>query len=206
MCPAKTIPAAPLGSHATTERSIGLVGATGIGVGAIVGGGILALAGLAFATTGPGALAAFALNRIIALLTALSFAEMAVAFPESGGTYTFAKKVLSVEAAFIVGWVVWMASIVAGVLYALGFAAYAQFALEQLWAALIGTSPDWLLGSTALLVMSIGATAFYGFSLSQKAGGGRQWATLGKVLVFGCSLRQDCGVFRANPRTAGVPV
>ena len=54
-----------------TERSIGLLGATSIGVGAIVGGGVLALAGVAFAATGPGAVLAFALNGLIALLTAL---------------------------------------------------------------------------------------------------------------------------------------
>ncbi|PLX82256.1 MAG: hypothetical protein C0617_14085 [Desulfuromonas sp.] len=78
-------------------RTIGLMGATGVGIGAIVGGGILALAGVAFATAGPAAIVAFALNGVIALLTALSFAEMAKAFPESGGTYTFAKKVLSVR-------------------------------------------------------------------------------------------------------------
>ena len=111
-----------MNSPETTERNIGLLGATGVGVGAIVGGGILALAGVAFATTGPAAIVAFALNGVIALLTALSFAEMASKFPQSGGTYTFAKKVLSVEAAFTVGWVVWFASIVAAVLYAVGFA------------------------------------------------------------------------------------
>ena len=58
------------------QRTMGLGGTTSVGIGAIVGGGILALAGVAFSTTGPGALAAFALNGIIALLTALSFAEM----------------------------------------------------------------------------------------------------------------------------------
>lgn len=68
------------------ERTIGLAAATGVGVGAIVGGGILALAGVAFATTGPAALVAFALNGFIAVLTALSFAEMSTSFPESGGT------------------------------------------------------------------------------------------------------------------------
>ena len=67
-------------------RTVGLWGATGIGVGAIVGGGILALAGVAFATTGPGAIVAFALNGVIAALTALSFAELASTFPESGGS------------------------------------------------------------------------------------------------------------------------
>ena len=38
------------------KRSIGLLGATGVGIAAIVGGGILALAGVAFATAGPAAI------------------------------------------------------------------------------------------------------------------------------------------------------
>jgi len=81
-----------MSTRSETERNIGLLGATGIGVGAIVGGGILALAGVAFAATGPATLVAFGLNGAIAFLTALSFAEMASKFPESGGTYTFSKK------------------------------------------------------------------------------------------------------------------
>ncbi len=84
----------------THTRHLGLLGATGVGVGAIVGGGILALAGVAFATTGPSAILAFGLNGVVAMLTAVSFAELASRFPESGGTYTHARKVLTVEAAF----------------------------------------------------------------------------------------------------------
>ena len=93
-------------TKSNVERTMGLAGATGVGVGAIVGGGVLALAGVAFATTGSGALAAFAFNGVIALLTALSFAHMSGAFPESGSPYTFAKKFLNVRIAFAVGWVV----------------------------------------------------------------------------------------------------
>ncbi len=125
-------------SKTGTERTLGLVAATGVGVGAIVGGGILALAGVAFATTGPAAMVAFGLNGVIALLTALSFAEMASKFPESGGTYTYAKKVLSIEAAFMVGWVVWFASMVAAVLYADGFAHFCMIMLTDLWPRLAG--------------------------------------------------------------------
>ena len=88
------------------QRHLGLFEATGVGVGAIVGGGILALAGTAFAQTGAGAWLAFLLNGGIAFITALSFAELSTAFPQSGGTYLFAKRVLSVGAAFSVGWVV----------------------------------------------------------------------------------------------------
>ena len=77
------------------KAKMGLAGATGVGVGAIIGGGILALAGVAFATTGPGAIAAFGLNGVVAVVTALSFAELSSRFPESGGTYTFANVMLT---------------------------------------------------------------------------------------------------------------
>ncbi len=166
------------------ERSIGLWGATGIGVGAIVGGGILALAGVAFAATGPGAMVAFALNGVIAALTALSFAELASAFPESGGAYTFAKKTLSSGAAFLVGWVVWLASIVAAVLYALGFASYAGFAIVSLAESAGGPAPVWLASRGGLLALATLATAAYALLLFRKASGGGMWATVGKVVVF----------------------
>ena len=52
----------------------------------------------------------------------------------------FAKRVLTVEAAFVVGWVVWFASVVAAVLYALGFASYAILAIETRVRAAFETS------------------------------------------------------------------
>ncbi len=71
-----------------TARTIGFFGALGIGVGAMVGGGILALAGVAFAVSGPSAILAFALNGLIAFITALSFAE--IGFGESAvGRYLY---------------------------------------------------------------------------------------------------------------------
>lgn len=180
------------------QRHIGLPGAVGVGVGAIVGGGILALAGVAFATTGPGAIAAFALNGLIALLTALSFAELSAAFPESGGTYTFAKKVLSVRAAFIVGWVVWFASIVAAVLYAIGFGSFFAVMLEHLWTALQGGSSGWLLSQRTVTFLAIGATALYTAGLLRRNSGGGQWINICKVVVFGVLI---VGGFWALART-----
>jgi len=167
------------------ERTIGLFGATSIGVGAIVGGGILALAGTALALSGPGALVAFALNGAIALLTALSFAELSTLFPHSGGIYTFAKRVLSVRNAFTIGWLVYFASIVAGVLYALGFAEYAVVALKQLWAGLLGPPPEWFSGRPVVLGLAMAAVGAYTIDLTRRSGGGGDWATIGKVMIFG---------------------
>ena len=167
------------------ERRIGLFGATSVGVGAIVGGGILALAGVAFAVTGPSAILAFALNGCIAILTALSFAEMAAAFPESGGTYTFSKKVLSVRTAFMVGWVVWFASIVAAALYAIGFASFAAILLKHIFPAKLIQLPHWLTRSKSLTLLAVSATTYYAFKLTHRTGGGGVWMNILKVVVFG---------------------
>ena len=165
----------------TAGRSMGLFGATSVGVGAIVGGGILALAGVALAATGPSALLAFALNGVIAILTALSFAEMSATYPESGGTYIFAKKVLTVQSAFAAGWVVWFASIVAAVLYALGFGAFAAIAIQQLWP---GSPPPWLGAAWPVTLLALLATGVYALGLTRQGGGGGQLVNVGKVLVF----------------------
>ncbi len=169
------------------DRHLGLFGATALGVGAIVGGGILALAGVAFATAGPGAILAFALNGAIAFLTAASFARLARRFPESGGIYTYAKKVLSIEVAFVVGWVVWFASIVAGVLYALGFSAFAIEGLRRLF-PVEGGSAAWLYGSGGQIGIAALAIVLYTLTLVQRAAGAGNAATVGKVIVFAILL------------------
>lgn len=163
---------------------MGLLSAVGVGVGAIVGGGILVLAGVGLAATGPSTMVAFALNGLIAVLTALSFAEMSSAFPESGGAYTFAKKVLAVRSAFAVGWVLWFAYIVAAVLYGLGFAEYGLAALDGVWRLAGGEAPGWLRAPSTLRVVALGAVAAYTVMSIRSASGGGQWETLGKMALF----------------------
>ncbi len=184
--PPSTRPPPPLPNKNSLppQRHVGLWGATGVGVGAIVGGGILVLAGVAFQATGPSAMIAFAINAAVALLTALSFAEMSTLFPENGGAYTFAKKVLSVQAAFGVGWILWFAYIVAGVLYALGFAEYGIAMVVDTLRALDIRVPQWLHTRGTAVALAIAATAYYAVSLLKKSTGGGQWATIGKLIVF----------------------
>lgn len=173
-----------MNSQAAPRRHLGLLGATGIGVGAIVGGGILALAGVAFRTTGPSAILAFALNGAIAMMTVVSFSELAARFPRSGGTYAYARRVLTVEAAFAVGWVVWFASVVAAVLYAMGFAVFLVPFLEQLLQLAGGDVPAWIGQRLALVAYALAALGYYVWRLTRSASGGKQWETVGKVIVF----------------------
>ena len=166
------------------RRTLGLTASVGVGVGAIVGGGIFVLAGVGLSATGPSTIVAFAANGLIAILTALSFAEMASAFPESGGAYTFAKKVLTVRSAFAVGWVLWFAYIVAAVLYALGFAEYGLVTVSGLSEAAGTMAPPWLNGVPTLRVVALLAVALYTVTLIRSASGGGQWETVGKMVLF----------------------
>jgi basic amino acid/polyamine antiporter, APA family len=172
------------GAEPQNSRTIGLVGATGVGVGAIVGGGLFVLAGIAYAEAGPAATLAFALNAVLAFAAAFSFAELATRFPENGGTYAFAKRVLSVRSAFAAGWVLWFAHIVTAVLYALGFATFTVIGLVELLLVFDRPAPSWLVGRNFHILLGAGATTGYALAMVRRIGGGGQWANAGKVLVF----------------------
>ncbi len=165
------------------ERTLSLRDAILIGLGAIVGGGILALGGHGLARVGPAVILVFAVNGFFALLTAGSFAELATRFPVGGGAYAYARKIVSVQAAVGGGWVLWFAYIVAGVLYALGFGVFAAALLhEALGDRLIGTGLD---SSRVPAVLGLIAIGLYTLQLRRSGAGGGQGATWGKLVVFG---------------------
>jgi amino acid transporter/nucleotide-binding universal stress UspA family protein len=114
----------PKENEATFARDLGLFDATMIGIGAMIGAGIFVLTGIAAGEAGPGALLAFALNGLVTLLTALSYVELASAYPKSGGGYSFIVKAFPGPAGFASGWMLWFCYIIACALYALGFGSY----------------------------------------------------------------------------------
>ncbi len=127
---------------------------------------------------------AFGLNGLLALLTAFSFAEMSAAFPESGGTYVFSKKVLSIRAAFGVGWIIWFASILAAVLYALGAGFFVSIAINNIWEYYTGTQIAWVITSSATTFIAIVASLVYTRVLFNKQSSGGNWINFGNVAVF----------------------
>src|SRR6056297_2674124 len=104
------------------EAELGLLDATMIGMGAMIGAGIFVLTGLAAKTAGPAAILVFALNGVVTTFTGLSYAELASAIPRSGGGYAFVNEVFGDLVSFLMGWMLWFAYMIAGALYALGFA------------------------------------------------------------------------------------
>jgi len=104
------------------EAELGLLDATMIGMGAMIGAGIFVLTGLAAEIAGPAAILVFALNGAVTAFTGLSYAELASAIPKSGGGYAFVREVFDDFSSFLMGWMLWFAYMIAGALYALGFA------------------------------------------------------------------------------------
>ncbi len=161
-------------------EKLGFYGATLIGIGAIVGGGIFVLGGVAISTAGPAAMIAFLLNGLLALLTARSYAFISDIFPESGGTYLYTKRILSVRAAFVIGWMLWLAHIVASLLYALGFSAYFLSMLGQVVPNLEQFAPMRVL----TILFSALACAFYTYLASRKLQSGGKISNISKLILF----------------------
>jgi amino acid transporter len=168
-------------------------------VGSIVGGGILALAGTAFAEAGPSAVLAITLNGVIALLTASSFAELSTRFPESGGSYAFARKALAIEAAFVVGWIFWFALIASAVLYAVGFGEFVVIGLEGIWQPLAGDVPVWMSHRAAVVAAALIPTAFCAARFIRTSDGGAVWINVGKVVAYAVLIAAGVAVIVREP-------
>ncbi len=96
-----------------------------MGLGMMIGAGVFLGTGKTIGYAGPGGvLLTFALNGVIAIFTAMSYAELSSAIPRAGGAYNFARIGFGRGTSFIAGWMEWFASSVAGALYAVCFATY----------------------------------------------------------------------------------
>ncbi|GEK81034.1 APC family permease [Agrococcus baldri] len=86
------------------ERRIGVPGAIAIGLGAMIGGGLFFVWAPAAALAGPMLPAAIALAGAIAVLNALSTAQLAMEHPVSGGAYAYGRAEVGEQVGFAAGW------------------------------------------------------------------------------------------------------
>jgi basic amino acid/polyamine antiporter, APA family len=176
---------APMAMEVRLSREMRLVDVTMIGVGAMIGAGIFVLTGIAAGVAGPALVVAFLLNGLVALLTAMAYAELGSAIHGAGGGYLWIKRALPDPSGFISGWMDWFAHAVACSLYALGFGAYLREVLvlarvpEHLLDTPLMTFEKWTaLGACVLF----GVINYRGASETGKAG---NIVTTGKIIVLG---------------------
>jgi len=125
---------------AELSRELSLFHITMMGLGMMIGAGVFLGIGNVIHVAGPGGvLLTFTLNGVIALFTALSYAELSSAVPRAGGAYNYARLAFGRGPSFTAGWMEWFASSVAGSLYAVTFGIYVVRYFEAL--GLIGWIP-----------------------------------------------------------------
>src|SRR6478672_892792 len=105
-------------------RSLNLIDIIMVGIAAMIGGAIFVLTGPAIGLAGGSVILAFIINAIITIFTAMGYAELGSAMPEAGGGYLWVREGLPRPNAFISGWMAWLAHIIAGSLYAVGFGSF----------------------------------------------------------------------------------
>jgi APA family basic amino acid/polyamine antiporter len=106
------------------RRDLGLLDATGIGLGAIIGAGIFVVTGIAAGVAGPAFLIGLLIAALVATANALSSAQLAAEYPQAGGAYEYGYRVLHPAVGFAAGWMYLASKISAAGTVALGLAGY----------------------------------------------------------------------------------
>jgi APA family basic amino acid/polyamine antiporter len=163
------------------KRTLNLFDATAIGIGAIIGAGIFVVLGIAVGYAGPAVVVSMVVAGIVALFSALSFAELGSAIPKEGGTYEFAYQLISPSVAFLSGCLWLFGQTVAGAAVSLGLAGYfvavfpffplkvvaVSAALLLTALNLIGTKHSAMINNVLVLVKIVILCLFIGFGVFQ---------------------------------------
>lgn len=105
-------------------RVLTLKDAVGVGLGAIIGAGIFVVTGVAAGVSGPAFIVSLMVAGLIATFNALSSAQLAAVYPQSGGTYEYGYRLLNPVFGFSAGWMFLMSKLAAGGVVAIGFGSY----------------------------------------------------------------------------------
>ncbi|WP_440694328.1 APC family permease [Clavibacter nebraskensis] len=112
-------------------RRLGLLDATVLGLGAMIGAGIFAVMPAAARAAGGGLLVGLAIAAVVALCNATASAQLAARYPSSGGSYLYGRERLAEWPGFLAGWSFVVGKTASCAAMAMTFAAYAVPAAWQ---------------------------------------------------------------------------
>jgi APA family basic amino acid/polyamine antiporter len=147
----------------TLARVLGLWGAVWLGLGSILGTGVFVSLGMAAGLVGPGIVPATLLAALVAVANGLSSAQLAAAYPVSGGTYEYAHRLVHPIAGFAAGWLFLTAKSASAATAALGCAGYLLHALG------LDARPGNRIGLALALVLGLTALVAGGLKRSSRA-------------------------------------
>ncbi|MDP7034272.1 MAG: APC family permease, partial [Planctomycetota bacterium] len=112
------------------SRDLGLFGLFSLSLGAMIGGGVFVLPGLAAAKMGPSVWMAYLGAGLLILPSVLAKAELATAMPGSGGSYLFVERSLGPLLGTAAGFGVWLVLVLKGSFALVGTSFYVRHLAE----------------------------------------------------------------------------
>ena len=119
-----------MGNPEVLRREIGVLGAIFLGLGSILGTGVFVSIGLVIGQVGEWIGLALLFAGILAVCNGLSSAQLAAAYPVSGGTYEYAYRTLHPLAGLFAGWLFLIAKSASAATAALGVLSFSAAALN----------------------------------------------------------------------------
>ena len=106
------------------KKVLHLKDAVAVGLGAIIGAGIFVVTGVAAGVAGTAFLVGLLIAGLVASFNALSSAQLAAVYPQSGGTYEYGYRLLNPALGFSAGWMFLLSKLSAAGIVAIGFGSY----------------------------------------------------------------------------------
>ncbi len=179
------------------KPKLGLWSTTAISVGAIIGGGIFVVTGIVAGVAGSAFVISMILAAIIALITALSFAELSIWQPVEGSGYEYVRQLVSPFAGFCSGWMWMTGNTFGGAAVSLGFAYYLASAFPALPVKLVAVVV--CLAFTTLNIVGVRQSAILNNVLVVV-----KLAVLAFVVIFGVMYVNSANFLPFTPFSSGV--
>ncbi|NLZ29501.1 MAG: amino acid permease [Methanomicrobiales archaeon] len=127
---------------AIRSEGLSLSAAIAFAVGNMIGAGVFVLSGLIIAIAGPSAVLSYLLCGLAVAFSGLSYAMLASIYPEDGGGYLYARRILGPYPGFLAGFAMYISITIATAFVLLGFGIYVNLlagtGLDPRYAALVG--------------------------------------------------------------------
>jgi amino acid transporter len=144
------------------SHSMSLFDVVCLGINGIVGAGIFLLPGKLAAVAGTSSILIFAICGLLCLAIALCFAEMGGIYQETGGAYIYARNTFGPMIGFMVGWMMWLSSIIGWAAMARGLLLYLKFFSPYLSKGKLGEV------IVISLILSLGVLNFLGVKIGAR--------------------------------------
>lgn len=153
-------------------RAMGFFDVLCLGINSVVGAGIFLLPGQLYGLAGSNAVWVFPVCGVLCFAIAVCFAEMGGMYNKTGGAYLYARDAFGPFVGFLVGWMVWLSSIIGWASVASGFGLYLGYFLpaEKAWLSK---------AIVAVLIIGLSTINFFGVKPGART---INYFTVGKLL------------------------